>query len=107
MRSPMEFRKASQSNLQQVAGKTSRLLLQAVRRVDKDLSMPPDDPLPAKDVETLTAWVKMGAPWPAGEPAPTGIAANDPRNHWAFKPVHKPPVPGWGNGVMESWSNAK
>jgi uncharacterized protein DUF1553/uncharacterized protein DUF1549/cytochrome c len=80
------------------------LLIQAVRRVDKDLAMPPDDPLPAKDVETLTVWVKMGAPWPAGAPTPAGIAANDPRNHWAFRPVKKPVVPSAQSSVLSAQS---
>ena len=40
------------------------LLLQAVRHTTKDLAMPPKEKLPAKDIATLEAWVKAGAPWP-------------------------------------------
>lgn len=40
-------------------------LIQAVRHTDPDLKMPPKQKLPDRDIETLTAWVKLGAPWPA------------------------------------------
>ena len=40
------------------------LLLQAVRHATKDLAMPPKEKLPPKDIATLEAWVKAGAPWP-------------------------------------------
>src|SRR5262245_10406528 len=39
-------------------------LLRAVRR-EGEVKMPPKGKLPAAAVADLTAWVKMGAPWPA------------------------------------------
>lgn len=56
-----------------------------------DPKMPPKGKLPAEAIETLTAWVKLGAPYPASA-APDRPAA-DPRKHWAFQPVRKPAVP--------------
>lgn len=50
------------------------LLIRAVRRVEPGLEMPPDDPLPAADVDTLVAWVAAGAPWPAVAPRTPGEA---------------------------------
>ncbi|MGV3721165.1 MAG: DUF1549 domain-containing protein, partial [Actinomycetota bacterium] len=55
------------------------------------VKMPPQGKLAPEAIEALTAWVKMGAPWPGGgaEAAPT----KDPKKHWAFQPVRKPAVP--------------
>ena len=38
------------------------VLIHAIRR-DSELQMPPGSKLPARDVATLTEWVKRGAPW--------------------------------------------
>jgi len=65
------------------------LLIKSVRRVDKDLSMPPKEALSDTEVADLEAWVKMGAPDPRVNDhtaqAPYDFAAA--RNQWAF---HKP-----------------
>ncbi len=71
--------------------------------------MPPKGKLPRRQVEALTQWVKMGAPWPGGgEATPTAAVAAEPpsnirrpgyqvtdadRAHWAFRPLVKPAVP--------------
>ncbi len=67
-------------------------LIQAIHHTDK-LRMPPKDKLSAEHVSALTAWVKMGAPWPAAtaevRSAPKSgfrIAAQD-RAFWSFRPV--------------------
>jgi hypothetical protein len=69
-----------------VAGDPDRsLLIQAVRRSDPDLQMPPDRALAAREVEDLAAWVRMGAPDPRGEeaaPAPTRADLL-----WSLRPV--------------------
>jgi mono/diheme cytochrome c family protein len=68
--------------------------------------MPPKGKLPKRQVEALTQWVMMGAPWPGGEkPAPAaaepasgirkpGYAVTDAdRAHWSFRPLKRPSTP--------------
>ena len=68
--------------------------------------MPPKGKLPQRQVEALTQWVRMGAPWPGGgspaaggsEPTP-GIrrpgyqVTDNDRAHWSFRPLQRPSVP--------------
>ena len=69
-------------------------LIRAIRR-QGEIKMPPMDKLPARVVEDLTEWVRMGAPWPQ-TPVPSRAAdllgPSAPR-HWAFQPVSRPQVP--------------
>jgi len=62
-------------------------LIQAVRRVDEDLAMPPKETLSAAQIADLEAWVKMGAP------APTGSHAAKPADLWSLRPLAEPAVP--------------
>src|SRR5262245_46621352 len=60
--------------------------------------MPPKKKLAAEQVETLTAWVKMGAPWPEATaevrpPAPGLKITAKERAFWSFQPVKEPPLP--------------
>jgi hypothetical protein len=90
-----------------VPGKPAESHLVAAIRYEGP-EMPPKGKLPAPQVEALTRWVEMGAPWPpgdsapvAGEPAPSsstirkpGYAVTDAdRSHWAFRPLHAPAIP--------------
>jgi hypothetical protein len=82
-----------------VPGRPNQSLLIRAVGYGGELKMPPKDRLSAEQVRVLTAWVKMGAPWPAGQavrqgPASSGfkITAKD-RAFWAFRPVKKPPLP--------------
>lgn len=73
------------------------LLIEAVRY--ESYEMPPKGKLPAKDVQTLERWVKMGAPWPK-EAAPAA-ATDRPEfdlpqrkaDHWVWQAVSSPAVP--------------
>src|SRR4051794_15194862 len=70
------------------------LIIQAIR-YDDTPKMPPRSKLPAQAVADLTAWVKMGAPWPGGDKA---VAASKFeyekfRKHWSFQPVKAGPPP--------------
>ncbi len=72
------------------------LLIQAVRQTG-DLKMPKGGKLPAEDVQNLTEWVRMGAPWPQSKPV---IAAGTPfkitpeqRAFWSFQPIKMPTTP--------------
>ncbi|MSU44272.1 MAG: DUF1553 domain-containing protein [Pedosphaera sp.] len=75
------------------------LLIRAIRRIDKDVQMPPDDvdQLTAEEVQNFVAWVKMGAPFPgAGSgdaPVKPPIDLAKARQFWSLKPIqkHTPP----------------
>src|SRR5262245_44281673 len=81
-----------------VAGKPEESTLIRAIRHEGELRMPPKGKLPPEAVAALTAWVKMGAPWPpttAVSAAPAmdaGIAAGRLK-HWAFRPVRRPAAP--------------
>ena len=73
------------------------LLIEAVKYLSSDLEMPPKRKLGKRQVEDLTRWVAMGAPWPGGEVVAAGgdkpgkdfeISEED-RRYWAFQPVRK------------------
>jgi hypothetical protein len=73
-----------------IPGKSAQsLLIQAVLGADR-ARMPPESEgatLPGRDIDVLRAWIDQGAKAPE-EPVP-----DDPRNHWAFRPPVRPPVP--------------
>src|SRR5450432_149399 len=83
-----------------VAGKPEEsLLIAAVTGVIKDVRMPPGKTLEAREIDSLVAWINMGAPDPRTEAAP---AAAEPtasydwdkaKQHWAFRPVRDPKPP--------------
>src|SRR5260370_51560 len=83
-----------------VAGKPDdSLFISAVRRTTKDLQMPPGKALESNEVESLVAWVKMGAPDPRKD-AIASVALPAPsydwekaRQHWAFRPLEDPKPP--------------
>ncbi len=73
------------------------LLISAVKY--ESYKMPPQGKLPDADIETLTQWIKMGAPDPRTEPSsvpqsPAGIDIEKGRQFWAFQPpvAHAPPT---------------
>ncbi len=74
------------------------LLVQAIRRTDPDLKMPPDDPLPAVEVAALEKWIAMGAPWPASPEVAGGEVdahgfTKEQRAYWTFQPLAQPTPP--------------
>jgi mono/diheme cytochrome c family protein len=69
------------------------LLIKAVRYTDPDLQMPPKgQKLTDSEIADLVAWVKMGAPDPRTGAA-NQKAWTDPKKHWAWQPLTKPPLP--------------
>jgi hypothetical protein len=80
------------------------LLLERVSASDVTERMPPEheaEPLSAEQVALLRDWIAGGAPAPADE-----TPEADPRDHWAFRPVARPPVPriqraGWMNNAID------
>ena len=66
------------------------LLIRAIRH-QGDLKMPQNEKLPADAVEALTAWVKMGVPWPETDKVAEDSAGW--KKHWAFQPVKNAAAP--------------
>jgi hypothetical protein len=70
-------------------------LVTVVAYTDDDLQMPPDEQLSAAQVEVLTRWVQMGAPWPKGEASIQAPLAKQKKRQitaadeafWSFQPV--------------------
>ena len=82
------------------------LLLERVSASDAAERMPPEhegEPLTAEQVALLRDWIAAGAPAPADERPEA-----DPRDHWAFRPIVRPPVPrvqrvGWVNNPIDAF----
>ena len=68
------------------------LLIKAIRYDDEELKMPPSKKLSREQIADLTAWVKLGAPWPgAATPANAArktdtLVTDKDRAHWSFQP---------------------
>ncbi len=83
-----------------VPGEPENSLLILAIRHDGAISMPPKSKLPQAEIDALTAWVKMGAPWPhyAGKPVVTtqrSVARQwsaKERSFWAFQPPGSEPL---------------
>ncbi len=103
-----------------VAGQPEKSrLVQAVHYGDDKLRMPPKDKLSDQQIGLLTAWVKVGAPWPelttnvrsAAPESGFKITEKD-RAFWAFQPVRQPPLPavrdaGWVKSPLDHFVLAK
>ncbi len=84
-----------------VRGEPDRSPLILAVRHEGDVSMPPKKKLAPGQIAALTAWVKMGAPWPAAGKvsAPRPTAGNSPvgdepaRQFWAFRAPRVPAPP--------------
>jgi mono/diheme cytochrome c family protein len=74
------------------------LMIKAVEQTGH-LKMPKGGKLTPAEVETLTVWVKMGAPWSAAPPAAAApLRAGDTltpkqREFWSFQPLRLPEEP--------------
>lgn len=87
-------------------GKPSEsLLVDAIHYQSRE--MPPDGKLSDEQIETLTRWVSIGAPWPGEDPnAPVRKREwfnKDDRSWWAIRPVASPPVPNL-QGDFADWA---
>jgi hypothetical protein len=73
------------------------LLIQAVRQTG-DLKMPKGGKLKPAEIQALTDWVKMGAPWPESKAAavqssPVKVITAEQRAFWSFQPLKDPAIP--------------
>jgi hypothetical protein len=75
------------------------LLIKAIGHGDKDLKMPEDKKLPREQIDVLTQWIQMGAPWPGAAAPGDGprkgefVISDKDRAHWSLQPVKRPVVP--------------
>lgn len=92
------------------------LLIEAINY--ESLEMPPDGKLPDDEIAILTAWIKMGAPWPAEEKSKAtirdkgGRITDEDRAYWAFRSVRDTPVPvvddsGWSKTDIDRFVYAR
>jgi cytochrome c553 len=72
------------------------LIVQAIRH-QGGLQMPMGGKLKDSEIAAIEQWIAQGAQWPAtAAPAPSKVQQRYlelAREHWAFQPVRKPPVP--------------
>ena len=78
---------------------TNSRLLKVIGYEDS-LKMPPTGKLKPDQIDVLTNWVKMGAPWPGAaqaaavvQPAKTKDFSDEQKAFWAFQKVHDPALP--------------
>ncbi len=94
------------------------LLISAVRRVNKDLQMPPGKALEPYEVDYLVEWVKMGAPDPRNETLtqatlpPPRYDWDKARQHWSFRQIQDPEpphvaAPEWTKSPIDRFIKAK
>ncbi len=70
-------------------GEVLSKLLGRITSEDPVERMPPEGkPLSGEEIGAIRAWLDSGAPIPEGE-----RAEDDPRDHWAFQRIERPPVP--------------
>jgi hypothetical protein len=77
-----------------VAGDSAESLL--VQRIASGEMPPGDVKMPAEELERITRWIDQGAKTSRPEPetlAVGDIFTDEDREHWAFQPVARPPVP--------------
>ena len=68
-------------------------LIHYVAGLVEDLVMPKKgDPLTAEQIGVLRAWIDQGAPWPEEK-----VQADSMREHWAFRPALRHPLPATKN----------
>jgi hypothetical protein len=74
------------------------LLIQAVEQTG-ELKMPKGGKLKPAEIQALSEWVKMGAPWPdaakiTAAPKPAGkVITDQQRAFWSFRPLKSPAIP--------------
>ncbi|MEM7784837.1 MAG: DUF1549 domain-containing protein, partial [Planctomycetota bacterium] len=81
-----------------VPGHADQSLIIKAIRYDDVYEMPPDTKMPDKEIEILTRWVEMGAPWPSQTDVDveikTGFDLNArKKEHWCWQPIKRYPVP--------------
>ncbi len=88
-------------------------LVKSIRH-EGDSKMPEKEPkLPDQEISALTEWVRMGMPWPEGEPIKTSAQQEAASRHWSFQPIADPAPPvvqdaaHWGQSDLDRFVLAK
>jgi cytochrome c553 len=99
-------------------GETEKSLLVQAIRYTGDIKMPKNSKLPDQAIADLTAWVKMGAPWPA-EANPTANTTavktfdlKERAKHWSLQPLKPGELPAvknadWPRNAIDHYLLAK
>jgi hypothetical protein len=99
-----------------VPGKPDDSLLVRALRHDAAPRMPPDGKLPAREIDVLTRWVALGAPWPQATPTLTAggdfTITEEQRRFWSFQPVRAVPPPAvkdadWSGSPIDRFLQAR
>jgi hypothetical protein len=86
------------------------ILIDRIAATDSAVRMPPEHeggPLAIEQVNLLRAWIELGAPAPDDE-----LPDPDPREHWAFRPIRRPPplsegLSAWGRNPLDTFIAAR
>lgn len=80
-----------------VPGLPDQSALLAAVRYDDELQMPPEGKISAAEIEVLTRWIQMGAPFPElalpGKEQPQKPDPEQGRTFWSFVPARRSPQP--------------
>jgi mono/diheme cytochrome c family protein len=85
--------KGSENGPVVLPGDVENSLLVQVIRWGGATKMPPKGQLTPQAIADLTAWVKVGLPWPESKPVGSGGTREAWKRHWAFQPTRSPPPP--------------
>jgi hypothetical protein len=75
-----------------VPGQPDQSLLLAAVRHEGDLQMPPETKLSHEEIDALSRWVSLGAPWPSDAEIAADLSG-DKGDLWSLKPIQDPPAP--------------
>ena len=86
------FNKGSDTGPIVVAGNVDgSRLMKALSYRDGETQMPPKGQLPDEKIAVFKKWLELGSPWP--DEAASAGGGSSAKDHWAFQPVKRPPVP--------------
>lgn len=97
--------------------KDASRLLQVISHLE-EIKMPPKKKLDPIQIDLITEWIAMGAPWPEDRPEAVAVISMEEKlreareSHWAFQPVFDatPPTPaaeGWSDRPIDAFIAAR
>ena len=85
------------------------LLLRVLRHTER-VKMPPTGKLTDTELDRISTWIRMGAPYPEGSET-DAMQASRSETHWAFVPPDKPELPpavsGWSKTPIDRFVEAR